>query len=143
MDDGYSLHQQTPDHATPATTLYSHADPRCGPVRHLMQRIGSRWPVLIIAHLDSGPRRFSELKRDIGRITQKSLTTALRELEQDGLIERTVTPIIPPRVDYALTPLGRTLLTPLKALVYWAIENEDSVAEARARYQEKQSDKTS
>ena len=109
--------------------------PRCGPVRDLLHIIGSKWAVLIVSMLSRGPRRFSELKRAVGGITQKSLTTVLRELERDGLVERTVTPTLPPRVDYGLTPLGRTLLDPLLALTEWAVENEQAVAAARRRYE--------
>lgn len=118
--------------------LPRHDNPQCAPVRALLQKIGSKWPVLIVSHLEPGPKRFSELKRGIGGITQKSLTSALRELERDGLVERIVTPTLPPRVDYALTPLGRTLLGPLTALTSWAVENEGAVAMARARYEARQ-----
>lgn len=123
---------------SPMKPLPSHDNPRCAPVRHLLQKIGGKWQVLIVSHLEPGPKRFSDLKRDIGGVTQKSLTAALRELERDGLIERTVTPTIPPRVDYALTPLGRTLLAPLNALTSWAVENECAVAQARLRYEARQ-----
>ena len=111
-----------------------HSDPHCVAVRRLLQTIGSKWPVLIVSHLAPGPMRFSDLRRAIGGITQKSLTASLRELERDGLIERTVTPVVPPRVDYALTPLGRTMLEPLNALTSWAVENETAVSEAQARF---------
>ncbi|MBR9765858.1 MAG: helix-turn-helix transcriptional regulator [Rhodobacteraceae bacterium] len=112
-----------------------HDDTRCTPVRRVLQAIGSKWSVLIVSHLKQGPMRFSDLKRSIGDITQKSLTASLRELEQNGLVERVVTPVIPPRVDYCLTPLGQTLLPPLEALTDWAIENEEAVSEARAAFQ--------
>ncbi|MCG6858257.1 MAG: helix-turn-helix transcriptional regulator [Salaquimonas sp.] len=112
---------------------YQH--PRCGPIRELLQIVGSKWAVLVVGLLSERPKRFTELKREIGGITQKSLTTVLRELEKDGLVERTVTPTIPPRVDYGLTRLGTTLLGPLAALTDWAIENEMAVAAARRRYQ--------
>lgn len=115
--------------------LPHHEDPRCVPVRRLLQTVGSKWCSLVVAHLEAGPRRFSDLKRSIGGVTQKSLTATLRELERDGLVSRRVTPSIPPRVDYALTPLGRTLLVPLKALTNWAIENEAAVSAARERFE--------
>ncbi len=104
------------------------------PVRRLLQTVGSKWCSLVVAHLEYEPRRFSDLKRSIGGVTQKSLTATLRELEKDGLVNRVVTPSIPPRVDYSLTPLGRTLLVPLKALTNWAIENEAAVSSARERF---------
>ncbi|PVB63208.1 helix-turn-helix domain-containing protein [Labrenzia sp. 011] len=115
--------------------LPRHDNPRCVPVRRLLQTVGSKWSVLVVSHLEFEAKRFTELKRSIGDITQKSLTATLRELERDGLVERIVTPSIPPRVDYALTPLGRTLLGPLKALSEWAIENEAAVAAARERFE--------
>ncbi len=103
-------------------------------MRTLLQKISSKWSTLIVTHLEPGPKRFSELKRGIGGVTQKSLTTTLRELERDGLIERVVTPEIPPRVDYSLTDLGRTLLPPLHTLTAWAVENESAVAKARLQF---------
>ena len=96
--------------------------------------VGAKWPVLIVTLLSERPRRFSELKRAVGGISQKSLTATLRELERDGLVARAVTPVIPPRVDYALTPLGASLLPPLAALTDWAVANERAVAAARARF---------
>lgn len=119
-----------------ARALPTHEDPRCAPVRRLLSTVGSKWPVMIVSHLEHAPKRFSDLKRDIGGVTQKSLTSALRELERDGLVRREVTPSIPPRVDYSLTPLGRTLLVPLNALTGWAIENEAAVAAARKAYED-------
>ncbi|WP_460083237.1 winged helix-turn-helix transcriptional regulator [Roseibium sp. LAB1] len=116
--------------------LPHHEDPRCVPVRRLLQTVGSKWCSLVVAHLEYEPRRFSDLKRSIGGVTQKSLTATLRELEKDGLVNRVVTPSIPPRVDYSLTPLGRTLLAPLKALTDWAIENEAAVSSARERFEQ-------
>ena len=110
-------------------------DPRCVPVRRLLQTVGSKWSVLVVGHLERGPKRFSELARAIGGITQKSLTATLRELEKDGLVERVVTPSIPPRVDYRLTGLGRTLCEPLNRLTAWAVENDAAVSEARARFE--------
>lgn len=113
----------------------SHDEPRCAPVRRLLQTVGSKWSVLVVSHLDMRPMRFSELKRSIGGVTQKSLTSTLRSLEKDGLVERVVTPSIPPRVDYSLTPLGQSLTVPLNALANWAVENECAVAEAQLRFE--------
>ncbi|UHS63786.1 helix-turn-helix transcriptional regulator [Agrobacterium vaccinii] len=108
--------------------------PACLPVRELLSVIGSKWAILLIGVLEEKPKRFSELKRDIGDITHKSLTSVLRELEKDGLVDRIVTPVIPPRVDYRLTPLGHSLWQALDVLSKWAIENHDAVANARERY---------
>lgn len=118
--------------------LPHHDDPRCAPVRRLLQTVGGKWSVLIVSHLEKGPMRFCALQRAIGGITQKSLTAALRQLEQDGLVERVVTPKIPPRVDYSLTPIGKTLCGPLNALADWAVKNEAKVAEARARFEQQE-----
>ncbi|WP_158964076.1 winged helix-turn-helix transcriptional regulator [Chachezhania sediminis] len=117
------------------TSLPQHDDPKCSPVRHLLQTVGSKWSMLIVSHLAEGPKRFTDLKHSIGGITQKSLTASLRDLEHNGLVERTVTPVVPPRVDYRLTPLGQTLLGPLQALTDWAVANECAVAQARARFE--------
>lgn len=103
----------------------------CRPVRELLERIGSKWTMMVISRLSSGPMRFNALKRDIGTISPKVLTETLRELEQDGLVRRIVTPVIPPRVDYQLTELGLDLLVPINALGAWAIANKDKIEEAR------------
>ena len=123
---------------SPTKRLPRHDDPRCAPVRRLLQTVGGKWSVLIVSHLEKGPLRFSELQRAIGGITQKSLTATLRELEKDGLVERVVTPTIPPRVDYSLTATGKTLCGPLNALADWAVKNEAKVAQARARFEQRE-----
>lgn len=115
-----------------------HGHPNCHAARELLTIIGSKWAVLIVAMLAEQPKRFSELKRDVGDITQKSLTAVLRELEKGGMVERTVTPTIPPRVDYALTALGRSLLEPVDALGAWAVANHAAVEAARQRYAEQE-----
>jgi len=119
----------------PERTPQAHA--YCGAARDILTIIGAKWAVLVVSLLEDRPKRFSELKRDIGDVTQKSLTSVLRELEKDGIVERVVTPTVPPRVDYSLTPLGRSLLVPIKALRIWAMENHPSIVEARGRYEEK------
>jgi DNA-binding HxlR family transcriptional regulator len=106
----------------------------CRPVGEILHQIGGKWTVLVINTLSDGPMRFSEIKRMVGGISQKVLTTTLRELEMDGFVTRTVTPSIPPRVDYELTDLGRDLQHPLHALGQWAIENRAKVLEARRQY---------
>jgi DNA-binding HxlR family transcriptional regulator len=106
----------------------------CRPVGEILNQIGGKWTVLIINQLGDGPKRFSEIKRLIGGISQKVLTATLRELEMDGFVTRTVTPSIPPRVDYELTELGRDLQGPLAVLGKWAIDNRPRVLEARQRY---------
>jgi DNA-binding HxlR family transcriptional regulator len=100
----------------------------------LLERIGGKWAVLVIRQLNHGPHRFSELKRSIDGISQKMLTATLRDLERDGFLSRTVTPSIPPRVDYELTELGRDLRVPLQALAIWAFDNRARVQAARDRF---------
>lgn len=106
----------------------------CRPVSEILNQIGGKWTVLIINRLSPGPLRFSEIKREIGGISQKVLTATLRELEMDGFVTRTVTPSIPPRVDYELTELGRDLQVPLQGLAEWAVINRPQVLAARGRY---------
>jgi len=93
----------------------------CKNVAPVLNRVGDKWSMLIVMTLSRGPMRFSELKRAIDGISQRMLTLSLRGLERDGLVTRTVTPIIPPRVDYELTELGISLGEPVKALGDWAI----------------------
>jgi DNA-binding HxlR family transcriptional regulator len=100
----------------------------------VLARVGDKWSVLVIMLLGGGPRRFNELKRMIGGISQRMLTLTLRGLERDGLVTRTVFPTIPPRVDYELTDLGRGLSTPVKALGAWAHEHQPEIENARARF---------
>ena len=104
-------------------------------VRQILDLIGDKWSLLIIAMLERGTRRFMELRRDIGPISQRMLTRTLRQLEQDGLVIRTVYPTVPPRVDYTLTPLGQTLLDATQPLVQWAISHRGEVFTARKRYE--------
>ena len=103
----------------------------CRAVSDVLARIGDKWSVLVVSRLGDGPLRFNELRRSIGGISQRMLTLTLRGLERDGLITRTVFPTIPPRVDYALTALGRDLLIPVSALGAWAIRNQPKIAKAR------------
>ena len=100
----------------------------------MLARIGDKWSVLIVMLLGDGPRRFNELKRMIGGISQRMLTLTLRGLERDGLVTRTQFPTIPPRVDYALTDLGRSLAEPVRVLGAWAHANTPAIAAARERY---------
>jgi DNA-binding HxlR family transcriptional regulator len=99
-----------------------------------LNRIGDKWSVYVVSILGDGPKRFSELKRTIDGISQRMLTLTLRGLERDGLVTRTVFPTVPPRVDYELTPLGRTLLPPVMALAAWAKANGEQIYAARERF---------
>jgi len=106
----------------------------CRMVREILDLVGDKWTLYIIATLRSGPVRFNELRRQIDGISQRMLTINLRGLERDGLVKRTLFPTIPPRVDYELTELGRTLLAPVMALVTWANSNQENIRGARARF---------
>jgi DNA-binding HxlR family transcriptional regulator len=108
-------------------------DQNC-PGRQILDRIGDTWSVLIMLALADGPRRYSQLAARIGGISPKMLTQTLRGLERDGMISRTVFAVVPPRVDYALTELGGSLLGPLGALERWARAHMSDVASARTSY---------
>src|SRR6202171_5012753 len=108
-------------------------DPACE-VRTILDRIADKWSLLVICVLADGVRRFTELRREIDGISQRMLTLTLRQLEREGLVTRTVFPVVPPRVDYQLTPLGATLLETFQTLVAWAGEHGHEIAEARAAY---------
>jgi DNA-binding HxlR family transcriptional regulator len=103
-------------------------------VRSVLDRIGDKWAIYVVDRLGAGPRRFSELLRGIDGITARMLTVTLRGLERDGLLTRTVHAAVPPRVDYALTPLGHTLREAIGQLVGWADEHLGEIEEARSDY---------
>jgi DNA-binding HxlR family transcriptional regulator len=109
----------------------------CHALNDLLARVGDKWTVLVVGTLCSGPMRFNEIRRAVDGISQRMLTLTLRGLERDGLVTRTVFPTIPPRVDYELTELGRTLKEPLNTLAEWARANRDTVAEARETFDRK------
>ncbi len=108
-------------------------DAEC-PTRRVLDLIADKWTVLIITLLEDEPKRFSHLQRSIGGISQKMLAQTLRGLERDGLVTRTIYPEIPPRVEYELTPLGRTLIEPIAAIRIWAESHISSVAVAQNAY---------
>ena len=103
-------------------------------VRDVLTRIGDKWSVLIVVALGNGTRRFSELKRHVEGISQRMLTLTLRGLERDGLVSRSVFATVPPRVDYGLTPLGRTFLRIGCELADWATSNSEEIVRARAEF---------
>jgi DNA-binding HxlR family transcriptional regulator len=124
-----------PEHIhVPVLPPSPHADGSCRAVASVLARVGDKWSVLVIMLLIDGPRRFNELKRMIGGISQRMLTLTLRGLERDGLVTRTVFPTIPPRVDYELTDLGRGLAEPVKALGQWAFEHLPEIERARTGF---------
>jgi DNA-binding HxlR family transcriptional regulator len=115
-------------------------NPVCRTISDVLSRIGDKWSVLVVGSLADGPRRFNELRRDIPSVSQRMLTLTLRGLERDGMVSRTVTPSIPPRVDYELTDLGRSLLGPVTALADWAIANMPGIHEAQERFDSERQD---
>ena len=106
----------------------------CRAVSEVLSRVGDKWTILVVVELGQGPRRFNEIRRALGSISQRMLTLTLRGLERDGLVTRTVFPTIPPRVDYELTKLGRSLLEPVSAVGLWARQNRAAIQEARTRF---------
>jgi DNA-binding HxlR family transcriptional regulator len=109
-------------------------------VRQILDRVADKWSLLVIALLDSRVLRFTELRREIDGISQRMLTVTLRQLERDGVVKRTVHAVVPPRVDYELTPLGGTLHMTIRALVTWTEEHQNEIAAARADYDARTAD---
>jgi len=103
-------------------------------VSEVLARVGDKWTVLVVATLGDGPKRFNELRRALGSISQRMLTLTLRALERDGLVTRTLFPTIPPRVDYELTRLGHSLLEPVSSLSLWARQNRSAIEAARRQF---------
>lgn len=125
-----------PGHSEGTETDIRHNLGDCRVVGTVLSRIGDKWSILVVMILTDGPRRFNELKRLIGGVSQRMLTFTLRGLERDGLVSRTVYPTVPPRVEYALTDLGRSLQDPVQALGAWAFSNLPAIQEARSRFDE-------
>jgi DNA-binding HxlR family transcriptional regulator len=122
------LHRAMPK----ASSVPSVLDPRC-PSRLVLDRIADKWTALIIQILAGGTMRYAALQREIGGISQKMLTQTLRSLERDGLVQRTVHPVVPPKVEYSLTKLGRTLIEPLQGLCRWSEKHLGELQANRAR----------
>lgn len=106
-------------------------------IRGILDRIGDKWSLLVVATLDGGRLRFGELRQRIPGISQRMLTRTVRHLERDGLLTRTVHATVPPRVDYELTPAGRTLIAPAVALADWAITHNPHVEASQRSYDER------
>jgi DNA-binding HxlR family transcriptional regulator len=138
MEEGTS---KSPTHCCGTDAVYSDAyqwDTRedCE-VRQILDRIADKWSLLVIALLDRRTLRFTELRREIDGVSQRMLTVTLRQLERDGLVRRTVHPVVPPRVDYELTELGVTLHETIQALVAWTETHQNEIAAARAEYDQR------
>ena len=119
---------------TPVIPGNLHEPEDCRAASEVLARVGDKWTVLVVWTLGDGPRRFNELRKALGSISQRMLTLTLRALERDGLVTRTVFPTIPPRVEYELTKLGRSLLLPVSELGLWARKNRSAIQNARQRY---------
>ena len=115
--------------------------PACKGINEVLSRIGDKWSMLVVSCLAEGSQRFSELRRAIPTVSQRMLTLTLRGLERDGLVTRTVTPSIPPRVDYELTALGHSLRGPVCALSQWALDNIDAIHGAQAEFDDRLEDR--
>ena len=109
----------------------------CLAMSDVLNRIGDKWTVMIVGRLKNGPMRFNELRRNIGGISQRMLTLSLRNLERDGIVTRTFYPEIPPRVEYELTELGRSLLPAINGIWNWATSHHDAILAARSAYDER------
>jgi DNA-binding HxlR family transcriptional regulator len=127
-----------PEHIHVTTGEHPAMGGDCRKVSKILARVGDKWSVLVVMLLGSGgPRRFNEMKRLIGGISQRMLVLTLRGLERDGMVTRTMYPTIPPRVDYELTELGRSLCEPVLALGTWAYAHMPQIEAARARFDDR------
>jgi DNA-binding HxlR family transcriptional regulator len=120
---------------TPVAAKYDIGEAMC-PYRLVLEHVTSRWGVLVLIELLDRPYRFSELRRAIGRVSEKMLTQTLQTLERDGLVHRDAKPVIPPRVDYSLTGLGREAAEQVRALAVWTKDRMDDVEKSRHAYDE-------
>jgi DNA-binding HxlR family transcriptional regulator len=106
---------------------------KCRALGQVLDLIGDKWTIMVVGALSKGPMRFNAIMRLIGAVSHRMLTITLRSLERDGLVKRTAYPTIPPKVEYELTKLGRSLIGPLKTLASWAQRNQQVIEAARAR----------
>ena len=111
-----------------------HVPEDCRAVSEVLSRVGDKWTILVVGELGPGPRRFNEIRRALGSISQRMLTLTLRGLERDGLVTRTVFPTVPPKVEYELTKLGRSLLEPVSGIGLWARQHRAAIETARQRF---------
>ena len=111
-----------------------HVPEDCRAVSEVLSRVGDKWTILVVGELGNGPKRFNEIRRALGSISQRMLTLTLRGLERDGLVTRTVFPTIPPKVEYELTRLGHSLLEPVNGIGLWARQHQGAIEDARKRF---------
>ena len=129
-----------PAHTDVTAPPNQHLPGDCQAVGSILSRIGDKWSVLVIMLLSDGPRRFNEIKRMVGGISQRMLTLTLHGLERDGLVTRTIYPTIPPRVDYELTKLGHSLKAPVLHLGSWAFDHLPQIQSAREHFDQNSKD---
>jgi DNA-binding HxlR family transcriptional regulator len=115
-----------------------HSTEECVSINEVLTRVGDKWSLQVISRLGQGTLRFTELKRSIDGISQRMLTLTLRQLERDGLVVRTVCPTVPPKVEYTLSELGRTIRVPVTALANWALTYRLDIQAAREAFEAKQ-----
>ncbi len=128
-------------HPAPVSSPVTKPSPdECRAMPELLGHIGDRWTIMVIGNLSFGPLRYKQLQREVTGISQRMLTLTLKSLEQDGLVSRTVFPTVPPRVDYELTALGRTLMQAIKPLHEWATTYRADVLAAREVYRRRLED---
>ena len=116
------------------TTLQLHSTEECVSINEVLTRVGDKWSLQVISRLGEGTQRFTELRRSIDGISQRMLTLTLRQLERDGLVQRTVYPTVPPKVEYTLSDFGRTILIPVTALANWALTYRLDIQAAREAF---------
>ena len=109
----------------------------CEHISRMLARISDKWTILVVRTLGRGPMRFNALRREVGAVSQKMLSSTLRDLEENGFVTRTVTPVVPPQVEYALTDMGRDFLKPVYGLADWVVKNSSRIEAARISYANK------
>ncbi|WP_329743362.1 helix-turn-helix domain-containing protein [Dyella sp. A6] len=124
----------TPQEGTNSKLQNPHDPAVCEHISRMLARICDKWTLLVVRTLGRGPLRFNALRREVGEISQKMLTQTLRELERNGLVSRTVTPVRPPQVEYALTPLGKDFLKPVRGLSQWVALHSQELTDSRIAY---------
>ncbi|MDB5990796.1 MAG: hypothetical protein JWQ10_2199 [Herbaspirillum sp.] len=126
------------DDTNTAVRVPQHGQTECRASLETLARIGDKWTVMVVGALAHGPIRYNQIRRVVEGISQRMLTLTLKGLEQDGLVSRTVYPTKPPRVDYELTDLGRTLIVPLQAIHAWTVAHQPAMLAAREKFAERE-----
>jgi DNA-binding HxlR family transcriptional regulator len=126
------------DDTNTAVREAGHGPTECRASLETLARIGDKWTVMVVGALARGPIRYNQVRRVVEGISQRMLTLTLKGLEQDGLVSRTVYPTVPPRVEYELTDLGRTLIVPLQAVHAWTVEHRPAILAAREKFAERE-----